>query len=196
MDQFMVSGEGRVRETSVQKSIQRLKDMFPDLDATAWEAQVMLERTHRLLGNLRDAHWTKYGLTGRRFILLRLLYTTPGKRLSMREIAAHMNLAPNNVTQLIDGLERDGHVRREADAADKRMINAVLTEQGETLFIEVFPETATRIAGAWSDLSEQEKQLLSHLLARLRMHLLTQDARLRDVDFAAATNPASRKPGK
>ncbi len=194
MDQFMVSGEGRVRETSVQKSIQRLKDMFPDLDATAWEAQVMLERTHRLLGNLRDAHWTKYGLTGRRFILLRLLYTTPGKRLSMREIAAHMNLAPNNVTQLIDGLERDGHVRREADAGDKRMINAVLTEQGETLFIEVFPETATRIAGAWSDLSEQEKQLLSHLLARLRMHLLTQDARLRDVDFAAATNPASRKP--
>ena len=98
MNEFVVSGEGRVRETSVQDSIQRLKDMFPDLDASAWEAQVMLERTHRLLANLRDAHWTKYGLTGRRFILLRLLYTTPHKRLSMSEIASHMNLAPNNVT--------------------------------------------------------------------------------------------------
>lgn len=193
MNQFLVSGEGRVRETSVEESIQRLKDMFPDLDAAAWEAQVMLERTHRLLANLRDAHWTKYGLTGRRFILLRLLYTTPQKRLSMREIAAHMNLAPNNVTQLIDGLERDGHVRREADADDKRIVYTALTDQGKALFIEVFPENAARISEAWSDLTDQEKQLLSHLLARLRMHLLTQDARLRDVDFAAGTNPAAKK---
>jgi MarR family 2-MHQ and catechol resistance regulon transcriptional repressor len=194
MNEFVVSGEGRVRETSVQDSIQRLKDMFPDLDASAWEAQVMLERTHRLLANLRDAHWTKYGLTGRRFILLRLLYTTSHKRLSMSEIASHMNLAPNNVTQLIDGLERDGHVRREADGDDKRMIYATLTPQGEALFIEVFPENASRIADAWSDLTEQEKQLLSHLMARLRMHLLTQDARLREVDFAAGTNPVGKKP--
>src|SRR3990170_5843791 len=193
MNQFVVSGDGRVRETSVQDSIQHLKDMFPDLDASAWEAQVMLERTHRLLANLRDAHWTKYGLTGRRFILLRLLYTSPQKRLSMSEVAAHMNLAPNNVTQLIDGLERDGHVHREADGEDKRIIYATLTHQGEALFIEVFPENASRIAGAWSDLTEQEKQLLSHLLARLRMHLLTQDARLREVDFAAGTNVVSKK---
>jgi MarR family 2-MHQ and catechol resistance regulon transcriptional repressor len=193
MNEFVVSGEGRVRETSVQESIGRLKEMFPDLDASAWEAQVMLERTHRLLANLRDSQWTKYGLTGRRFILLRLLYTTPQKRMSMSEIASHMNLAPNNVTQLIDGLERDGHVRREADADDKRIIYATLTKQGETLFIEVFPENASRLASAWSDLTEQEKQLLSHLLARLRMHLLTQDARLREVDFAAGTNPAAKK---
>ena len=193
MNQFTVSGDGRVRETPVQESIQTLKAMFPDLDAAAWEAQVMLERAHRLLANLRDAHWTKYGLTGRRYILLRLLYTTPQKRLSMREIAAHMNLAPNNVTQLIDGLERDGHVRREADAADKRIVYTVLTPQGEELFIEVFPETADRISRAWSDLTEQEKQVLSHLLARLRMHLLTQDARLREVDFAAGTNPAAKQ---
>jgi MarR family 2-MHQ and catechol resistance regulon transcriptional repressor len=167
--------------------------MFPELDAAAWEAQVMLERTHRLLANLRDAHWTKYGLTGRRYILLRLLYTSPKRRLSMSEIASHMNLAPNNATQLIDGLERDGHVRREADAGDKRIVNAVLTTQGEALFVEVFPETAARIAGAWSDLTEQEKQLLSHLMARLRMHLLTQDARLREVDFAGGANPVSKK---
>ena len=193
MNQFTVSGDGRVRESSVQESIEALKAMFPDLDAAAWEAQVMLERTHRLVANMRDAHWTKYGLTGRRYILLRLLYTTPEKRLSMSEIASHMNLAPNNVTQLIDGLERDGHVRREADATDKRMINAVLTPQGEALFIEVFPGTANRISEAWSDLTEQEKQVLSHLLARLRMHLLTQNSRLRDVDFAAGTNPAAKK---
>jgi DNA-binding MarR family transcriptional regulator len=193
MNEFVVSGDGRVRETSVRDSIQRLKDLFPDLDAAAWEAQVMLERSHRLIANLRDSRWTKYGLTGRRFILLRLLYTTPRKRLSMSEIASHMNLAPNNVTQLIDGLERDGHVRREADADDKRIVNATLTGRGEALFVEVFPENAARISEAWSELSEQEQQLLSHLLSRLRMHLLTQDARLREVDFAAATNPAAKK---
>ena len=193
MNQFTVSGEGRVRENAVQESIEQLKAMFPDIDAPAWEAEVMLERTHRLLANLRDSAWTKFGLTGRRFILLRLLYTSPQQRLSMRAVASHMNLAPNNVTQLIDGLERDGQVRREPDDDDKRVIYATLTEQGEALFVDAFPKTADRIASAWSDLTEQEKQLLSHLLARLRMHLLTRDARLREVDFAAAINPAAKK---
>lgn len=193
MNEFTVSGDGRVRETSVQESIEQLKAMFPEIDASAWEAEVMLERTHRLLANLRDSDWTKYGLTGRRFILLRLLYTSPQKRLSMSAVASHMNLAPNNVTQLIDGLERDGQVRRETDDGDKRIIYATLTGQGEALFVDAFPKTAGRIARAWSDLTEQEKQLLSHLLARLRMHMLTQDARLRDVDFAAATNPAAKR---
>jgi len=186
MYQFTVSEDGRVRETSVHGSIQRLKALFPEVDAAAMEAHLMLERTHRLLASMRDTHWSEFGLTPRRVILLRLLYTSEQKRLSMGEVAAHMNLAPNNVTQLIDGLEREGHVRREAGGADKRVIYAALTEQGEALFGRVFPETARRVAAAWSDLNESEKELLSHLLARLRMHLLTSESRLTERDFPGA----------
>jgi MarR family transcriptional regulator, 2-MHQ and catechol-resistance regulon repressor len=193
MHQFLVSDDGRVRETSVHETIGRLQDLFPELDAAAWEAQIMMERTHRLLANLRDSHWTSYGLTGRRFILLRFLFTSAHKRLSMSEIAAHMNLAPNNVTQLIDGLERDGYVRRQAGGKDRRIVQAVLTQQGEELFARVFPETAKRVASTWKDLTDNDKKLLSHLLARLRMYLLTSDAHLREVDFAGAGAEKSKK---
>jgi DNA-binding MarR family transcriptional regulator len=196
MHQFLVSDDGRVGEKSVRETIGRLQELFPDLDAAAWEAQIMMERTHRLLANLRDSHWTAYGLTGRRFILLRLLYAAAHRKLRMSEIATHMNLAPNNVTQLVDGLERDGYVRREVGGKDKRIVQAALTEQGEELFAQVFPETARRVSSTWKDLSESDKRLLSHLLARLRMHLLTSDAHLQEIDFAASGEDTSKRHRK
>ncbi|HWO72086.1 MAG TPA: MarR family transcriptional regulator [Dehalococcoidia bacterium] len=190
MHQFSVSEDGRVHETSVRDSIERLKALFPEIDARAMEAHLMLERTHRLLASMRERHWDEFGLTPRRVILLRLLYTSEQGRLSMGEVAAHMNLAPNNVTQLVDGMERDGYVRRETGGEDKRIIYAVLTDQGEALFRRVFPETARRITAAWSNLNEDEKELLSHLLARLRMHLLTSEFRLKERDFPEANSQA------
>ncbi len=55
-----------------------------------------------------------------------------GEPLALSEIAARLNCVRSNVTQLIDRLEGDGLVRREADAGDRRSIRAVLTVEGRT----------------------------------------------------------------
>jgi DNA-binding MarR family transcriptional regulator len=53
-----------------------------------------------------------------------------GEPLALSEIASRLKCVRSNVTQLIDRLESDGLVRREADSGDRRSILAVLTDEG------------------------------------------------------------------
>ena len=196
MQRFIEGEDGGVYEGSVRAAVERLRRFFPETDAAALEAHIILERTHSLLLNMREAAWASFGLTGRRFILMRLLYTSESRRLSMGEIASQMQLGTNNVTQLVDGMERDGLVERVPAVDDKRVIFTTLTQQGEELFASVFPRNAERIAEAWSVLSEDEKRELTRLLVRLRVHLLNDEAGVQaDALMAAAGADASNVRG-
>ena len=50
--------------------------------------------------------------------------------LTLGELAQRLACVRSNVTQLVDRLESDGLVRREADPADRRSIRAVVTDAG------------------------------------------------------------------
>jgi DNA-binding MarR family transcriptional regulator len=194
--QFFLDEDGRLHESSVYESLIRLMEVSPDIDLLSMEAEIMLERCHRLLALARDSQWAPLGLTGSRFILLRLLYTTPEKRLNMGQIAAQMNLEPNNVTQLIATLVRPGLVRKEHDVSDKRVIYAHLTPQGETVFMTAMQENAVRIRDALSVLDDSERRELGHLLTKVRMHLLANASRLEEdhsSDSNRVTSEAVRK---
>jgi DNA-binding MarR family transcriptional regulator len=52
------------------------------------------------------------------------------KPLTLGEVAQKLACVRSNVTQLVDRLESDGLVRREADPADRRSIRAVVTDAG------------------------------------------------------------------
>jgi MarR family 2-MHQ and catechol resistance regulon transcriptional repressor len=196
MQRFVEDEDGHVYEASVRAAVAQLREFFPEIDATSLEAHIVLERTHSLLLNMREAAWASFGLTGRRFILLRLLYTSDRRRLSMGEIASQMNLGTNNVTQLVDGMERDGLVHRVTGPEDKRVVFATLTPQGEELFASVFPRNAQRIEDSWSALTEDEKKTLTQLLVRLRVHLLNDESGARaDALVAAAGADASKTSG-
>src|SRR5688572_17498770 len=53
-----------------------------------------------------------------------------GKQLTLGELAQKLSCVRSNITQLVDRLESDGLVRREADPADRRSIRAVVTDAG------------------------------------------------------------------
>ena len=196
MQRFIEDEDGSLHEASVKATVERLREFFPEIDATSLEAHIVLERTHSLLLNMREEAWVSFGLTGRRFILLRLLYTSNLRRLSMGEIASQMNLGTNNVTQLVDGMERDGLVERMTGPEDKRVVFATLTKQGEELFASVFPRNSQRIEDSWSALSDDEKKTLTQLLLRLRIHLLNEEAGARaDALVASAGADASSTSG-
>ena len=191
---FLVDGQGRLHETSVSESVARLHDTFPEVDMSAFEAETMLERTHRLLALMRDTEWSQFGLTGSRFILLRLLYVSPSKRLTMSEIAAHMNLGQNGATQLVDAMCDAGLVRREPGGEDRRVIYAGLTPKGSSLFERVLPLTAQRVERVWAPLTRNEREVMRHLLAKVRMHLLATEGLLEE-DHSSDTGRARPKRG-
>ena len=69
------------------------------------------------------------GLSLAKLNVLGILIGSKGP-LTLGELAQKLACVRSNVTQLVDRLESDGLVRREADPADRRSIRAVVTDAG------------------------------------------------------------------
>jgi DNA-binding MarR family transcriptional regulator len=111
-----------------------------------------------------------------RFNILRDLFMAEGNRLSMTHLGHHLRVALANITKLVDGLVEAGFVERVEDTVDKRKTWARLTPAGAVLMTEVLPHAAHQVERNWSVLTADEKRLLIHLLAKVRLSLQIQDA--------------------
>jgi MarR family transcriptional regulator, 2-MHQ and catechol-resistance regulon repressor len=73
----------------------------------------------------------------------------------------------SNLTTVIDNLERNGLVRRDANPEDRRAYLVRLTDSGRALITRVFPEHAARIRILLSALTQAEQRELSRLCRKL-----------------------------
>ena len=90
-----------------------------------------LLRSHRvLLDEVEKQLREKVGLSFPLYEALATLATAPEQRLRMVDITRRMCVSKGNVTQLIDKLERQDLVVREASPTDRRLVYALLTERG------------------------------------------------------------------
>jgi DNA-binding MarR family transcriptional regulator len=91
-----------------------------------------------------------------------------GEPLQLSQIAARLNCVRSNITQLVDRLEGDGLVRREADPADRRSIRAVLSAEGRKRQESGSAEVQRVIAEFTSGLPDSDRHSLGRLLSLLR----------------------------
>ena len=80
----------------------------------------------RLEADLVAGHGLSLGV----YDVLVQLVEAPGRRLRMTELAAQVLLSRSGLTRLVDRMEREGYVRREADPTDARGVLAVMTDAG------------------------------------------------------------------
>lgn len=90
-----------------------------------------------------------------------------GESLPLGQLAERLACVKSNITQLVDRLEADGLVSREADPSDRRSRLAVMTAAGREA-----RETGTRIQEEaertlLSGFSDAERQQLAVLVAKL-----------------------------
>ncbi|HEX8930951.1 MAG TPA: MarR family transcriptional regulator, partial [Actinomycetota bacterium] len=64
---------------------------------------------------------------------------SPMQRLRMTDLAGQTSLSTSGCTRVVDRMDRDGLVRREACATDRRSSYAVITESGLARLNEVLP---------------------------------------------------------
>ncbi len=83
------------------------------------------------------------------------------------EISTKVLKSGSNMTTVIDNLERDGYVRRERDAKDRRVINVHLTEAGKRKIEVVLPGHIAALVDEFSVLSASEQQTLAALCKKL-----------------------------
>jgi DNA-binding MarR family transcriptional regulator len=76
----------------------------------------------------------EHGLSLREYELLLALEEAPDQRLRRVDLAAKILLTQGGVTRMLDKLERDGLVAKEASAEDRRVSYAALTADGRKRF--------------------------------------------------------------
>jgi DNA-binding MarR family transcriptional regulator len=108
----------------------------------AWRGML---RVHSALVRELDAELLdKNDLPLTSYDVLIYLQAAPDKRLRMAELADSVLLSRSGVTRLVDRLEREGLIVRDACTSDGRGLFAVLTERGEEVLARARP---THLAG-------------------------------------------------
>lgn len=96
-----------------------------------WIAVVQAEKAIvRALGKVLQPFDLKIG----QLDVLMNLYRHPG--MSQHDLARRLLVGRSNITMLLPQLEKQGFLRREGDARDKRVMRLYLTDKGEALLME------------------------------------------------------------
>ncbi len=99
-----------------------------------------------------------------------LVLRNAGGPLQMAQLARRLTQEAQSVTSLVDRLERRGLVRREAHARDRRVINVVLTPEGEQAALALQTALEAALRDSLAPLSESKREALDKQLVALRAH--------------------------
>lgn len=134
-------------------------------DARALKLWVILSRAREALAAHLQADVAAHDLTFMEFGILEVLYHKGP--LLLGEVQRRILVSSGGVTYLIDRLERKGLVERQACPEDRRARYATLTEQGEKLIADIFPQHADCISELMGVLSADEQEQAIDLLRTL-----------------------------
>ncbi|GAP99997.1 MarR family winged helix-turn-helix transcriptional regulator [Leptolyngbya sp. NIES-2104] len=147
-------------------SFESLEREFADFDAASIETCLgFLNATAEVYAAF-DAHFDRYGLSAGKFTILMQLYSA-NQDIPPSEFAERANVTRATITGLLDGLEREGLVKRKPHPNDRRMLTVHLTQKGRNLIQRMLPDHFCRTKKLMSNLSETEKKTFVKLLKKL-----------------------------
>ncbi|MEO6938664.1 MAG: MarR family transcriptional regulator [Candidatus Kapaibacterium sp.] len=130
---------------------------------------VKLARAFSVFNRLSTKDIATYGLTQPQFAVLETLgHLGP---MSVGKLCEKMLVSGGNMTVVLDNLQREGLIERIRSLADRRSTMIRLTNKGETLFTEIFPQHAIFIETIARVLSPEEQLELAKLLKKLGLLL-------------------------
>lgn len=95
-----------------------------------------------------------YGVNPTEFMVLELLYNKGPQAIQV--IGNKVLLASSSITYVIDQLEKKNFVTRKQNPEDRRVTLVSLTEAGQKLMSEIFPQHSSVIQELFEDLTEDE----------------------------------------
>jgi DNA-binding MarR family transcriptional regulator len=110
-----------------------------ELDDPRFTAFGLFAEAFTGLTNRFAVQFEEHRLSAVEFEVLMRLARSPANRLRMTDLAGQTSLSTSGVTRVVDRMDRDGLVRREACASDRRSSYAVITTEGRQRLDEVLP---------------------------------------------------------
>ena len=152
-------------ETTHQAATSASARLLNDEELAAWRG---LFRSHARLTRALDVDLVSaHGLPLTSYEVLLYLSNSPDGRLRMSELADSVLLSRSGLTRLVDRLERQGLLRRESCASDRRGAYATITERGQALFDRARVTHLEGVRRRFLDhLSEEELRFLGDIWRR------------------------------
>lgn len=122
----------------------------------------------------------QFGLSIGRFYLLMILHRYAESEITPSDLAQRAGVTRATVTGLLDGLEENGLVERQAHSTDRRRIALQLTAAGKAFIAKRVPAFAPRLSAVASGLSESERRQFLRLLDKIELGLETLRAPRKD----------------
>lgn len=128
--------------------------------------RVWLKASKAIMENIiKDVE--SHNLSRENFMILELLYSKGPH--PVQKISEIFSIPSGSITYVVDKLEKKSLVARQPNPNDRRASNVVLTEEGRTLFDEIFPKHVATISQNFSFITDDEKLQLIELLKRVGM---------------------------
>jgi DNA-binding MarR family transcriptional regulator len=119
-----------------------------------------------LLGRLNEA-LEPFGLTFARYEALMLLNFSRAGSLPLGKMGARLQVHPASVTNLVNGLERAGYVRRTPHPSDRRTTLATITPAGQAIAQDA-TEALHEISFGTEPLGEEALTAITEILRQAR----------------------------
>ena len=148
---------------------------YPTFDPASHEAFLNLLRTADMVFEEVNQHLSTQDISQGRFTVLMLLRRPWVETCTPASLAEEAGVTRATMTGLIDTLEKDGMVVREADPRDRRTVHVKLTERGNEKVEAMRPgyfESVTRIA---APLNARERKEFVRLLQKIQEGLTPVD---------------------
>ncbi|MCL7974822.1 MAG: MarR family transcriptional regulator [marine benthic group bacterium] len=135
------------------------------LRSSALRLWIRLARGYRAIEQAAARDVARHDLTLAEFGMLEAIHHLGP--MALGEIQRKILVSSGGVTYVADSLEKRSLIRREPSVSDRRVRIAVLTEQGEKLIREIFPEHERVLEETMSGLDPGEQEEAASMLRRL-----------------------------
>ncbi|ENH96381.1 MarR family transcriptional regulator [Gracilibacillus halophilus YIM-C55.5] len=126
---------------------------------------VVLSKAYRAVADQVALDIRNHGLNTTDFGVMELLYHRGEQPL--QKIGDKILLASGSITYVVDKLEKKGYVKRTPCPNDRRITYASITNDGEALLNQIFPEHWRQIEAITAGLDDHEKEQMIPLLKKL-----------------------------
>ena len=158
-----------LKELPSDDILARTAERFPTHDPSAMKAFLWTMRTGSDLLMFMENLLKRWGISQGRYVTLIVLYREDEPRLAPSVLAEKAGVNRATMTGLIDGLERDGFVRRSAHGRDRRRVDIVLTDKGRAFIEQLMPEYFALVGELMADITETERESLARIMKKLNL---------------------------
>ena len=137
-----------------------------------------------------ESHMHEKGLTPQRVRLLVLLLDNGP--MMMSALRNQLGLSATNITALVDALEKDKMVVRKSHTTDRRATLIAITPKAEQLMLDNCSQFRERVAGLFSDFTNNQDEQLIALLLKVREALVERRI-LEDSEISCAVEEKKKK---